>query len=89
MLYKEASHDRTSGRGTVEARKRRRMQPTLLAVEDRRLLSTYTVNSIGDSGTGNGLVGDLRDASPRRIPPGGLRRSSLTRRYSRRRRPSP
>ena len=60
MIYKEAANRRKGGRGTVEARKRRRMQPTLLALEDRRLLSTYTVNSIGDSGTGSGLVGDLR-----------------------------
>ena len=30
------------------------------ALEDRRLLSTFTVNSTGDSGTGSGLVGDLR-----------------------------
>jgi hypothetical protein len=36
------------------------MRPTLMALEDRRLLSTYTVNSIGDSGSGRGLVGDLR-----------------------------
>jgi hypothetical protein len=31
-----------------------------LALEDRQLLSTWTVNSTGDSGTGSGLFGDLR-----------------------------
>ncbi len=55
---------RRGGRATVEARKHRRrrwrLQPSLLALEDRRLLSTFTVNSTGDTGTGSGLVGDLR-----------------------------
>ena len=41
---------------TVEARKRRRMRPTLLALEDRTLLSTFTVNSTLDDGS----VGTLR-----------------------------
>ena len=43
MMYNLASDQRSSGRGTVEARRRqrRRMQPTLLALEDRRLLSTF------------------------------------------------
>src|SRR6516164_2476129 len=62
MKYNLASDPRRGGRATVEARKRRRwrLQPTLLALEDRRLLSTFTVNSTGDTGTGSGLVGDLR-----------------------------
>jgi hypothetical protein len=62
MSYHRTSDQRGSGRETVEARKRqrRRLRPTLLALEDRRLLSTFTVNSTGDSGTGSGLVGDLR-----------------------------
>ncbi len=40
----------------VEARRRRRMRPTLMALEDRRLLSTFTVTSTLD----NGSVGTLR-----------------------------
>ena len=49
MSYNRASDQRSSGRGTVEARKRRRMQPTLLALEDRRLLSTFIVNNTTDT----------------------------------------
>jgi hypothetical protein len=60
MRSNSAKDQRRGRRGTVEARKRRRMQPTLLVLEDRRLLSTYTVNSTGDTGTGIGLIGDLR-----------------------------
>ncbi len=41
-------------------RSRQRLRPNLMALEDRRLLSTFTVNSVGDVGTGSGLVGDLR-----------------------------
>jgi hypothetical protein len=51
-----ARDQRRGGRGTVEARKRRRMRPTLTVLEDRRLLSTFTVNSPLD----NGSVGTLR-----------------------------
>ena len=62
MKFNLASDPRRGERGTVEARRRKRwrLRPTLLALEDRRLLSTFTVNSTGDSGTGSGLVGDLR-----------------------------
>src|SRR5271157_1542789 len=42
--------------GTVEARRRRRMRPTLMALEDRKLLSMFTVNSTLDDGS----VGTLR-----------------------------
>ncbi len=56
MSYIEAWDQRKGGRGTVAARTRRRMQPTLLALEDRRLLSTFTVNSTLD----NGAAGTLR-----------------------------
>ena len=48
-----ARDQRRGGRGTVEARKRRRMQPTLMALEDRRLLSTFTVTNNASSGTGS------------------------------------
>ena len=37
---------------------RRRLK--LVRLEDRALLSTFTVNSVGDTGTGLGLSGDLR-----------------------------
>jgi hypothetical protein len=56
MIYNRASDQRRNGRGTVEARQRRRMHPTVLALEDRRLLSTFTVTSTLD----NGSVGSLR-----------------------------
>src|SRR5438132_875455 len=39
MIQLREIDQRWSGRGTVEARKRRRMQPMLLALEDRKLLS--------------------------------------------------
>ena len=37
-----------------------RRRPMLECLEDRALLSTFTVNSLGDTGTGLGLSGDLR-----------------------------
>src|SRR6516165_8962523 len=37
-----------------------RFRPALEALEHRWLPSTFTVNGTGDSGTGSGLVGDLR-----------------------------
>ena len=42
-------------RGTVEGRpvQRRRARPTLMALEDRKLLSTFTVTNTADSGTGS------------------------------------
>ena len=45
MSHNVSEDQRRGGRGTVEARKRRRLRPTLLALEDRRLLSTFTVNN--------------------------------------------
>ena len=56
MSHILARDQRRGGRGTVEARQRRRMRPTLLALEDRRLLSTFTVTSTLD----NGSAGTLR-----------------------------
>ncbi len=45
-------------------RLRRAFRPTLESVETRTLLSgyTFTVNSLGDTGAGSGLYGDLRYA---------------------------
>ncbi len=56
MIIHLAKDQRRGGSYTVEARKRRRMTPTVMALEDRRLLSTFTVNSTLD----NGSVGTLR-----------------------------
>ena len=62
MKYNLTSDPRRSRRGTVEARKRRRwrMQPTLMALEDRRLLSTIVVNNPTDTPV-KGQI-DLRQA---------------------------
>ena len=38
----------------------RRMRPRLEPLEERSLLSTFTVVDLGDGGTGSGLQGDLR-----------------------------
>ena len=56
MSHNLARDQRRGRRGTVEARRRRRMRPTLMALEDRKLLSTFTVNSTLDDGS----VGTLR-----------------------------
>jgi hypothetical protein len=63
----EARDQHRSGRGKVEARKRRRMRPTVLALEDRMLLSTFTVNSTIDSTS----VGSLRWAIDQANSAGG------------------
>jgi len=42
MSHNEARDQRRGGRGTVEARQRRRMQPTVLALEPRTLLSNLS-----------------------------------------------
>ncbi len=39
---------------------RRRRRPVVEALEGRALLSTFTVNSVGDAGSGSGDAGDLR-----------------------------
>ncbi|HEV3309083.1 MAG TPA: choice-of-anchor Q domain-containing protein, partial [Chloroflexota bacterium] len=53
MRSNSAKDHRSGGRGTVEPRKRRRrrLQPALLALEDRRLLSTFPVTSTADPAT--------------------------------------
>jgi hypothetical protein len=49
-------------RPTPVSRSRRvqRVRPLLELLEDRTLLSTYTVNALTDTGAGSGLTGDLR-----------------------------
>ena len=55
MIRNVARDQRRDGRGMVEGRQRqrRRMRPTVMALEDRRLLSTFTVTNTADSGTGS------------------------------------
>ncbi len=62
MTYNLASDQRRGRRGTVSGRQRPRwrMQPTLLALEDRRLLSTIVVNNATDTPV-KGQI-DLRQA---------------------------
>ena len=60
MSHNSARDQRRGGRGTVEGRKRWRMRPTLMALEDRRLLSTIVVNNPTDTPVA-GLI-DLRQA---------------------------
>ena len=56
MSRNSTRDQRWGGPGTAEARKRHRLRPALMTLEDRRLLSTFTVNSTLD----NGSVGTLR-----------------------------
>jgi len=44
----------------VVRKRRRRFQPMIEILEERRLLSNYFVNKLGDAGTGAGNSGDLR-----------------------------
>ena len=53
MKHNQARDQYSDGRGTIEARNRRRTRPMLMALEDRRLLSTFTVTDVADSGTGS------------------------------------
>ncbi len=53
MSRKSPSVERKDWRETVQGRKQRRIQPTLLALEDRTLLATFTVTNTADSGTGS------------------------------------
>jgi fibronectin-binding autotransporter adhesin len=63
MSYKSARGQRTVGLGAVEARKRRRMQPNLTALEDRRLMSTFTVTSTLDDGSAGTLRYEIGQAN--------------------------
>jgi hypothetical protein len=49
-------YDRTSRQNHRSSRRRLLLEP----LEERALLSTWTVNSLGDDGTGSGASGDLR-----------------------------
>jgi fibronectin-binding autotransporter adhesin len=62
MIYKRANDERTSGRGSVALRRRQRwlMRPTLLALEQRALLSTIVVNNPTDTPVAGDI--DLRQA---------------------------
>ena len=62
MIQNEARDQRSGGRGIVASRQRQRwrMQPTLLVLEDRRLLSTIVVNNPTDTPV-KGQI-DLRQA---------------------------
>ncbi len=53
MSHAGTDDDARGGRGSVAGRHRRRMRPILLVLEDRRLLSTFTVTNTADSGTGS------------------------------------
>ena len=55
MFHSSARDQGKSGRGTVEPRKRRRwrMRPTVAVLEDRRLLSTFTVTNNASGGAGS------------------------------------
>src|ERR1017187_340486 len=63
MSHHGARDQRMSGRETVEARKRRRMRPTLLALEDRKLLSTFTVTNTLDDGSAGTLRYEIGQAN--------------------------
>src|SRR5262245_16332896 len=60
MSRNSAMNLRNGGRGTVEGRQRRRMRPTLMAPENRRLPSTIVVNNPHDTPVAGQM--DLRQA---------------------------
>src|SRR5271157_2629890 len=60
-MWHNGSRDTTGQRCARRKNRRRNVRPLLLErLEDRTLLSTYTVNGLGDTGSGLGLAGDLR-----------------------------
>src|SRR3954451_13203410 len=65
MKVSTASDRRRIERTTAEARRRqhRRLRPTLLALEDRQLLSTFTVTSTLDDGTAGTLRYEIGQAN--------------------------
>ena len=60
MRYNAARYERSVWCEKFEARRRLRLRPTLLALEDRRLLSTFTVNNPTDTPVAGEI--DLRQA---------------------------
>ena len=70
MSHNLARDQRRGRRGTVEGRKRWRMRPTLMALEDRRLLSTIVVNNPTDTPVAGQT--DLRQAIVQANTTGGV-----------------
>ncbi len=56
MIRIESKDQRSVRTRTLEARKRRQLRPTVLTLEDRRLLSTFTVTSTLDNGSAGSLA---------------------------------
>ena len=69
MTYHNTTVERVSRRGATERRRRRRIQPTLLALEDRKLLSTIVVNNPTDTPVAGQI--DLRQAISQANASGG------------------
>src|SRR5262249_26390324 len=69
MSHNRASDQRRSRRSPVEARKRRRMQPTLMVLEDRKPLSSIIVNNPTDTPVMGRI--DLRQAIAQANTTGG------------------
>ena len=71
MSYNLPSEERRGGRGSVAAgqRKRWRMRPTLMVLEDRKLLSTIVVNNATDTPVAGKI--DLRQAIVKANTSGG------------------
>src|SRR4051812_25486121 len=53
MNHNRASNPRRRGSGVDSGRSRRRLRPTVTALEGRALLSTLTVSNTNDSGPGS------------------------------------
>jgi CSLREA domain-containing protein len=59
-MFRRRMRKLTSPVSDTVQRLRRRFRPTIEILEERRLMSTYTVNSLTDTNTGTGNSGDLR-----------------------------